>query len=296
VWQSARSGRPHLPAPQRAVHPLTKTVPPLTDAIPSPTDDLAALRDGEIEVLGWLTGSSNNAMVVRVWSPGTQPAASGVAPEDAPERRPSEGHPPIRKSDLLGVWKPTRGERPLFDFPIGTLARREVAGYLVSEAMGWGIVPPTVLRVGPHGEGMLQRWIDVDPEVNVIAMFEADDSRLRRIAVFDAVTNNTDRKLGHVLPVSGGHLFAVDHGVTFSVVPKLRTVLWAWEGQPFELDEVAGLERVRDALGGDLGAALRELLSAREIEATRSRVETLLAAGVFPSPNPDWPAVPWPPY
>jgi uncharacterized repeat protein (TIGR03843 family) len=207
----------------------------------------------------------------------------------------------VAPGDVLAVWKPTRGERPLFDFPIGTLTRREVAAFLVSEALGWGIVPPTLLRDGPYGEGMLQLWIEVDPDADVIAMVNDDDPRLRRVAVFDAIVNNTDRKAGHLLPVPGGHLFAVDHGVTFSVVPKLRTVLWAWEGEPFDAEELAGLARVRDALGAapdepPLARPLAELLSAPEIDATRARVADLLATGRFPSPSPDWPAIPWPPY
>jgi len=122
------------------------------------------------------------------------------------------------------------------------------------------------------------------------------DPRLRRIADFDAIVNNTDRKGGHLLPVEGGHVHAVDHGVTFSVVPKLRTLLWAWEGEPFSTEEAAVLERVRDALRGPLGTELRELLSAREIAATIDRVDVLLRAGVFPSPSPDWPAIPYPPF
>ncbi len=235
---------------------------------------LEALLAAELEPVGWLAGSSNHAMVVRARAGG---------------------------QELLAVWKPTAGERPLFDFPIGTLTRREVGAFLVSEALGWGIVPPTLHREGPAGEGMLQAWIDTDPGADVIAMVNEDDPRLRRIALFDAVVNNTDRKAGHLLPVVGGHLFAVDHGVTFSTVPKLRTVLWAWEGEPFEDEEVAGLARVADALGtgrtpGALATSLAELLSKREIEATRLRVAELVAAGVFPSPNLDWPAIPWPPY
>ncbi len=202
---------------------------------------------------------------------------------------------------LLAVWKPTAGERPLFDFPIGTLTRREVGAFLVSEALGWGIVPPTLLREGPAGEGMVQAWIEIDPQADVIAMVNEDDPRLRRVALFDAIVNNTDRKAGHLLPVEGGHLFAVDHGVTFSPVPKLRTVLWAWEGEPFDGEEVSGLARAASALGsprkpGTLAVALAEHLSAREIQATRVRVAGLIAAGVFPSPSPDWPAIPWPPY
>jgi uncharacterized repeat protein (TIGR03843 family) len=222
--------------------------------------------------IGWLAGSSNHAMIVR-----TLPG------------------------EVLAVWKPTAGERPLFDFPLGTLTRREVAAYLVSEALGWGIVPQTLLRDGPAGEGMVQRWIEVDPEADVIAMVNDDDPRLRRVALFDAIVNNTDRKAGHLLPRVGGHLYAVDHGVTFSIVPKLRTVLWSWEGEPFDEEEAAGLARVASALGsgrspGPLSRALGELLHVREIAATVERVATLRAAGVFPSPNPDWPAIPWPPY
>lgn len=234
--------------------------------------ELALLRTAELEPIGWLAGSSNHAMVVR-----TLPG------------------------ELLAVWKPTAGERPLFDFPIGTLTRREVAAYLVSEALGWGIVPPTLLREGPAGEGMVQRWIEVDPTADVVAMVNEDDPRLRRVAVLDAILNNTDRKAGHLLPVPGGHLFAVDHGVTFSIVPKLRTVLWAWHGNRFDEAEASGLGRVAAALGtprapGRLATALAELLAADEVAATRARVASLLATGVFPDPSPDWPAVPWPPY
>ena len=235
---------------------------------------LDALRTAELDPIGWLAGSSNHAMVVRAQAGSQQ---------------------------LLAVWKPTAGERPLFDFPIGTLTRREVGAFLVSEALGWGIVPPTLLREGPAGEGMLQAWIETDPLADVIAMVNEDDPRLRRVALFDAIVNNTDRKAGHLLPIEGGHLFAVDHGVTFSPVPKLRTVLWAWEGQPFHAEEAAGLARVAAALAGarrpgPLATALSEHLAAAEIQATRARVAQLVAAGVFPSPSPDWPAIPWPPY
>jgi len=224
-------------------------------------------------------------MVVRIW-----PTAAGEA---------AFGRP-LEATDRLGVWKPTVGERPLFDFPIGTLTRREVAAYLVSEATGWGIVPPTVLRDGPHGEGMLQRWIEADAEADVVAMVTDDDPRLRRVAVFDAIVNNTDRKAGHLLPIPGGHVHAVDHGVTFSAEPKLRTVLWAWEGEPFDAAEIDVLVRVRAALGpdlaGPLGIALSSLLAADEVAATGARVDALLAEGRFPGPRPDWPAIPWPPY
>ncbi|HYN70709.1 MAG TPA: SCO1664 family protein [Candidatus Eisenbacteria bacterium] len=230
-------------------------------------------------------------MVVRVHPPGT------VVPQLSAG---SAAAGTIEETDLLAVWKPTLGERPLFDFPLGTLTRREVAAFLVSEAFGWSIVPPTLLREGPYGEGMVQQWIDVDPAVDVVALVTQDDPRLRRIAVFDAAVNNTDRKGGHLLPVPGGHLYAVDHGVTFSTVPKLRTLLWAWEGQPFDTEELAGLRRVEAAIqdpdAASLGGGLRELLAADEIEATRERVASLLAVGRFPGPNPEWPAIPWPPF
>jgi len=197
---------------------------------------------------------------------------------------------------IVAVYKPTAGERPLFDFPTGTLARREVAAFVASEAGGWGIVPPTVLRDGPFGEGMVQQWIDIDPGADVVAMVVSDDVRLRPVALFDAAVNNTDRKGGHLLPTAGGGLFGVDHGVTFSEQPKLRTVLWAWQGETFEPAEREPLERFRQALAGSQARELAGLLSAAEITATRRRVASLLRTGRFPRPRSDWPAVPWPPF
>ena len=188
-------------------------------------------------------------------------------------------------------------ERPLFDFPPGTLARREVAAFLVSEALGWQIVPPTVLREGPFGEGMVQQWIHADPGADVVAMIvgpDAPDERLRRMTVFDAIVNNTDRKGGHLLPVPGGHVFGVDHGVTFSTEPKLRTVLWGWAGDALEPDLVAGIERVRDGLADALGVDLRTLLARPEVSATRRRCVALLRRGRFPTPGRNWPPVPYP--
>jgi hypothetical protein len=237
---------------------------------------LEILRDGEIEVVGRILGSSNNAMFVTVTLPCPDP-----------------GEPP---RVLEAIHKPRIGERPLDDFPDGTLSRREVAAYLVSEASGWDVVPPTVLRDGPFGEGMLQAFIEPDPAVDVIAWINEDDARLRRMAAFDAAVNNTDRKGGHILPVEGGrHVYGVDHGVCFSVTPKLRTVLWAWRGQRLLPDELAGLGRIREALGGDLGAELHGLLSRAEVRATMRRVDDLLERGIFPLPSPTWPAIPWPP-
>jgi hypothetical protein len=240
-----------------------------------PARTLEVLRDGEIEIVGRLVGSSNHAMLCRVRL---------ACPEPEP--------PTV----IEAVYKPTAGERPLDDFPDGTLSHREVAAYLVSEAMGWSIVPPTIRRDGPFGDGALQLWIDLDPTVDVVAMVVEDDRRLRRIATFDAAVNNTDRKGGHLLPVPGGHVYGVDHGVTFSSVPKLRTVLWGWRGRPFAADERAGLARLADALRGDLAGDLAGLLTRGEIAATRRRVVSLLESGRFPQPRPDWPAIPWPPF
>jgi hypothetical protein len=198
---------------------------------------------------------------------------------------------------IEAIHKPTAGERPLADFPDGSLTRREVAAWHVSEALGWDIVPPTVLREGPFGEGMLQAFVEIDPKVDVIAMINDDDPRLRRMAIFDAAINNTDRKGGHILPVDGGgHIHGVDHGVCFSAVPKLRTVLWGWRGQGLAPDELDGLRRLRDALDGELGVTLTGLLRRTEVRATVRRVEALIETRRFPLPSPTWPAIPWPPF
>ena len=241
-----------------------------------PQTALRVLRDGQIEIVGRIVGSSNNAMLATVTVP-------------CPEPEPA--------LTMHAVYKPTAGERPLDDFPDGTLSRREVAAWHVSEALGWGIVPPTVLRDGPFGEGMLQQFVELDETVDVIELIVSDDARLRRIAAFDAAVNNTDRKGGHLLPVDGGRqIFGVDHGVCFSTVPKLRTVLWGWRGDAFDSDELDGFERLCTGLNGELAVTLGALLSATEVEATRRRVEGLLATRRWPMPSPHWPAVPWPPF
>ncbi|MGW5429118.1 SCO1664 family protein [Streptomyces sp. NPDC004059] len=219
------------------------------------------------------------------------------------------------------IYKPVAGERPLWDFPDGTLAAREVAAYEVSEATGWGLVPPTVLRDGPYGEGMCQLWIDVQAEAELLALVDAeepepgwkaiglaevgegrtallvhaDDERLRRLAVLDAVINNADRKGGHLLPTTDGRLYGIDHGVTFNVENKLRTLLWGWAGEPLTTEAVDVLGGLHGALDGPLGERLTALITAAEIDATRARVEALLSTGVHPEPNGEWPAIPWPP-
>ena len=237
---------------------------------------LDVLREGDIEVVGRIVASSNNAMLVTVTR-----------------------HCPDPASDLTihAIYKPTLGERPLDDFPDGTLAFREVAAWHVSEASGWGIVPPTILRDGPFGEGMLQAFVDADLEVDVVAMVVEDDPRLRTLAVLDAVMNNTDRKGGHILPVDEGrHVYGVDHGVCFSPVPKLRTVLWGWRGMPLAPEEIEGVRQIRESLDGELGVALEGLLSRVEVRATARRADALLASCRFPFPSSDWPAIPWPPF
>lgn len=171
-----------------------------------------------------------------------------------------------------------------------------MAAFLLSEATGWEIVPPTVLRDGPFGEGAVQAWVVTDPAVDVVELIVGADTRLRPMCVFDLVANNADRKGGHILPLPDGALRGVDHGICFAVEPKLRTVLWAWRGEAFEDDELAVLRRLATALEGDLGAALAELLTGEEVRGTARRVRALLEGGRFPQPDPARPAVPWPPF
>ncbi|WP_326691789.1 SCO1664 family protein [Streptomyces sp. NBC_01795] len=250
------------------------------------------------------------------------------------------------------VYKPVAGERPLWDFPDGNLARREVAAYEVSRALGWPLIPATVLREGPHGEGMCQAWVGDPPDAPqerdapdegekgapgeepepLLALVEgeepgagwkavgfadvgggrtallvhADDSRLRRLAVLDAVINNGDRKGGHLLPLPDGQLYAIDHGVTFHVDDKLRTLLWGWAGEELTDEAAEALRELSAALApgpppgdasqaGPLALRLSELLTGAEVEAVRKRVEAMLSSGRHPLPSGDWPAIPWPP-
>jgi uncharacterized repeat protein (TIGR03843 family) len=230
---------------------------------------LALLADGELDVVGRLTDATNATFVCQVTS---------------------------GELGMLAVYKPRRGERPLDDFPIGTLGNRERAAFLVSDASGWDIAPLTLLREGPLGPGMVQEWIDIDEAVDILEMVMTGDRRLRRVCLFDAITNNADRKGTHLLPVESGHVYGVDHGICFSRDPKLRTVLWAWRGTRIEPDEMAVVMDVRRQLDGELGAQLGELLSEREIQATIGRAQALIDSCVFPEPDPTRPAVPWPPF
>lgn len=220
------------------------------------------------------------------------------------------------------VYKPVQGERPLWDFPDGTLAGREVSAFLVSQATGWDVVPPTILRDGPLGPGALQLWIDEpddassligfvpaydippgwlavanarDEDGDAYALAHADDPRLARLAVFDSVINNADRKGGHVLYPATGSIHGVDHGVSFHVENKLRTVLWGWTGKALIPEAVEILEQLTERLDGELGEALEEHLTVTEVQHVRLRVRRLLRSKRFPKPPADWPAIPWPP-
>ncbi|WP_438315662.1 SCO1664 family protein [Streptomyces sp. HUAS TT3] len=284
-----------MPAPERLPAPGVNTT--------GEREEL--LAKGELTVVGRISGASNAVLLCTV-------EYGGV------------------RADC--VYKPVKGERPLWDFPDGNLARREVAAYLVSEATGWGLVPPTVLRDGPYGEGMVQQWIAADGadgadgatgadgllalvegeeagegwkpvaladvgEGRTALLVHADDPRLRRLAVLDAVINNGDRKGGHLLAAPDGRLYGIDHGVTFHVEDKLRTLLWGWAGEPLtdEAREVlTGLER-QLAAGGRLATRLAELITPAELAAVRARVSRLRRTGVHPEPSGQWPAIPWPP-
>lgn len=226
-----------------------------------------ALRVGEMKVTGRLVDASNATMLAKI----THDAMS-----------------------LTCIYKPIAGERPLWDFSDGTLAYREYAAYILSAKCDFDVVPLTVLREGPFGEGAVQLWIDVDGKIDMIEFFQRDSLELRNMALFDAVINNTDRKIGHILPDVAGRVFGCDHGVTFHFEDKLRTVLWRWAGSPFNERELSRLEAVTDYLKAP--SEIEGLLTSDEIDALGDRVNRLKNSGVFPLPSKDWPAVPWPPY
>jgi uncharacterized repeat protein (TIGR03843 family) len=230
----------------------------------------SALATGDMHLLGFLPGSSNAALLAR--------CGSGA---DA----------------VLAVYKPQRGESPLWDFPDGTLHRREVAAYEVARALGFPNVPPTVLRDGPEGPGSVQTFIRSDPAQHYFTLDaeRADDFRL--VAVFDLLVNNADRKAGHCLLDAEGTIWVIDHGVCFAVEPKLRTVIWDFIGDAFPEDAVRSLARVRADLdgGGPLRRTLEQLLDRDEVDATTARTHALLASGIFPEPDPDVRPFPWPP-
>ena len=226
-----------------------------------------ALRFGELSVTGRLVDASNATMLAKV-THGTLAVTC--------------------------IYKPIAGERPLWDFSDGTLAYREYAAYILSSKCDFDIVPLTVLRDGPFGEGAVQLWVDIDESIDMTEYFQRDSADLRNMALFDAVINNTDRKIGHILPDLTGKVFGCDHGVTFHHEDKLRTVLWRWAGSPMNAVELSRLKIVSEYLRNP--AELENLLTEDEIHSLRYRVRRLEETGIFPMPSTDWPAVPWPPY
>jgi len=230
---------------------------------------LAALGYGDLKVTGRLVDASNATLF---------------------------GEITVGERSFNCIYKPVTGERPLWDFPDGTLANREYAAYLISEAMQLNCVPPTLLREGPFGFGMVQLWIDIDEEIDLAELYRQDLPALRKLALFDVVINNTDRKIGHLLPIPDGHIFGCDHGVTFHEEDKLRTVLWQWEHTELSDFELATLQTLQEALIGKTGEQIKPLITDEEFTALTARISRLLATKVFPSPSPDWPAVPWPPF
>jgi hypothetical protein len=198
------------------------------------------------------------------------------------------------QSSFSVVYKPIAGERALWDFDTGNLASREVASHLISEAGQFNCVPLTVMRDGPFGIGAVQQWIDLDPDLDLIAIGQQSRPAIRNLALFDVVINNTDRKFGHILPISESEILGCDHGLTFHEEFKLRTVLWQYAGQELNKDEKSKLESLKRRIRGDIGASLGELISKDEIVSLLERIETLISEG-FPYPSEQWPAVPWPP-
>jgi len=230
-------------------------------------DNLMILTKGELHVTGRLVDASNATLYATAT---------------------------LEDRELVCIYKPIAGERPLWDFADGCLAHREYAAYLVSDYLGFDLVPLTILRDGPYGLGMVQQWVDIDESIDLAKFFATDHPQLRSMALFDAIINNTDRKIGHLLPLDEKTLFGCDHGVTFHTDDKLRTVLWQWADEPFTPEEIALLEKAQISLAGELGQLLSPLLTVQEIHETTRRVCELLSSGTFPLPNPDWPAVPWP--
>lgn len=192
------------------------------------------------------------------------------------------------------IYKPIAGERPLWDFQDGNLAQREFAAYLISEYLEMHIVPLTILRDGPFGLGMVQEWIDIDQDLDLAEFFSQDDPQLRKMALFDAVINNTDRKIGHLLPHPDGRLFGCDHGVTFHHEYKLRTVLWQWAGSDLTEDEISSLQALQEILETDESGTLQSLITQTELLSLKSRIDALIKDRSFPLPSTDWPAIPWP--
>lgn len=233
----------------------------------SPPDALELLRRGDLDLVGRMRWSSNATFLATLTTPG---------------------------AEVPVVYKPRRGERPLWDFAPGTLCQREVAAHDLSALLGWSLVPPTVLRDGPHGEGMVQLFVDHDPEEHYFTLLEGHSDALREFAVFDVLINNADRKGGHCLAGRGdGRVHGIDHGLAFHDEWKLRTVIWDFAGEPIPeslADDMSRLAAEPTRLENVLG----HLLSAPELAALRGRMDELLSVGTLPQPEPGYHSVPWP--
>ena len=260
---------------------------------PRDADALEFLTRGSLEIQGRLVDASNATLFCSI-------SADGV--------------------DAECVYKPVSGERPLWDFPDGTLAGREVGTFLISQASGLHVVPPTVLRPGPFGPGMVQLWVDTkegDDLVDVVAAEEigtdwrvvlhahdrfgdpavlahADHPGIRAMAAFDVVVNNADRKGGHVLHATDGNVYGVDHGICLHHENKLRTVLWGFIGERLPGEAIEALEKLRTELHSGLADELNDHITRREVRAIINRTHALLADPVYPEPTGEWRAVPWP--
>lgn len=233
---------------------------------------LRVLARGDLEIVGRMPYASNATLLARV-------ACDGITG--------------------LAVYKPRRGESPLWDFPDGTLFLRERAAWLLDATLGWELVPPTIVRDGPAGVGMVQLFVDEDPGVEFESLLDTHPDELRRVALFDLVVNNADRKAGHFLVDRMGKLWAIDHGVTFNVEHKLRTVLWVFGGEAVPDRLADDLGRVRRALRGGTAPVAGELgglLRRAEIDALVRRIERVLDTGRYPEPGPGRRHVPWPPW
>jgi len=234
----------------------------------TPDEAADALGTAELEVVGRMRYSSNATFLVEARVDGME---------------------------LAAVYKPRRGERPLWDFPQGTLCNREVAAYELSRGLGWDVVPVTILRDGPLGAGAVQLFVEHDPDEHYFTLLEGREPRFRQFAVFDVLANNTDRKGGHCLrDESNDVVVGIDHGLTFHAAWKLRTVIWDFAGERVpdrDADDVC--RAVRDLRDGPLGARLRELLSRVEVDAIAARADALLRTG-FPYPDHGYRSTPWP--
>lgn len=231
-----------------------------------------AMQSGELSVTGRLVDASNATLY------GVIKSIDGA-----------------ESDEIRVIYKPVAGERPLWDFPDGNLANREYAAFLISEIAKWNLVPTTILREGPFGPGMVQQWIDIDETVDLALFYSQDKPLLRKLALFDAVINNTDRKIGHLLPTADGKLMGCDHGVTFHHEDKLRTVLWQWAGMALSDQEIIELRKLFEGILKER-VFFQELLTEIELQALFARIDRLISSGIFPEPSDEWPAVPWPPF